>query len=72
MERKKACSQCFLGVKNVWTGSKIGVKTLEIKSAEINAGYKTNGPSPRASTQNAVNKRISDESAPNCHLLICR
>ena len=27
----------FLGVKNVWTGSKIGVKRLEIKSAEINA-----------------------------------
>ena len=27
----------FLGVKNVWTGSKIGVKILEIKSAEINA-----------------------------------
>ena len=26
----------FLGVKNVWTGSKIGVKVLEIKSAEIN------------------------------------
>ena len=26
----------FLGVKNVWTGSKIGVKILEIKSAEIN------------------------------------
>ena len=24
-------------VKNVWTGSKIGVKILEIKSAEINA-----------------------------------
>ena len=24
-----------LGVKNVWTGSKIGVKILEIKSAEI-------------------------------------
>ena len=27
----------FLGAKNVWTGSKIGVKILEIKSAEINA-----------------------------------
>ena len=27
----------FLGVKNVWTGSKVGVKILEIKSAEINA-----------------------------------
>ena len=27
----------FFGVKNVWTGSKIGVKILEIKSAEINA-----------------------------------
>ena len=27
----------FLGVKNVWTGSKIEVKILEIKSAEINA-----------------------------------
>ena len=27
----------FLGVKNVWTGSKIGVKILEIKSAEMNA-----------------------------------
>ena len=27
----------FLGVKNVWTGSKIGVKILEIKSGEINA-----------------------------------
>jgi len=37
MERKKASSQCFLGVKNVWTGSKTGVKILEIKSAEINA-----------------------------------
>ena len=37
MERKKACSLCFLGVKNIWTGSKIGVKILEIKSAEINA-----------------------------------
>ena len=37
MERKKACSYCFLGVKNVWTGSKIGVKILEIKSPEINA-----------------------------------
>ena len=24
-------------VKNVWTGSKIGVKILEINSAEINA-----------------------------------
>ena len=36
MERKKACS-CFLGVKNIWTDSKIGVKILEIKSAEINA-----------------------------------
>ena len=33
MERKKACSYCFLIVKNVWIGSKI----LEIKSAEINA-----------------------------------
>ena len=27
----------ILGLKNVWTGSKIGVKILEIKSAEINA-----------------------------------
>ena len=27
----------FLGVKNVWTSSKIEVKILEIKSAEINA-----------------------------------
>ena len=27
----------FLGVKNVWTGSKSGVKILEIKSAEMNA-----------------------------------
>ena len=26
----------FLGVKNVWIGSKIGVKMLEIKSAETN------------------------------------
>ena len=26
-----------LGVKNVWTASKIGVKILKIKSAEINA-----------------------------------
>ena len=26
-------------VKNVWTGSKIGVKILEIKSAEINAAF---------------------------------
>ena len=37
MERKKACSKCFLRVKNVWTGSKMRVKVLEIKSAEINA-----------------------------------
>ena len=37
MERKKACSKCFLGVKNVWTGSKIELKILEIKRAEINA-----------------------------------
>ena len=38
MERKKAYSlKCFLGVKNVWTASKIGVKILEVKSAEINA-----------------------------------
>ena len=34
IERKKAC---FLAVKNVGTGSKIGVKILVIKSAEINA-----------------------------------
>ena len=27
----------FLGVNNVWTGSKIGVKILGINSAEINA-----------------------------------
>ena len=27
----------FLGAKNVWTGSKIGVKILESKSAEMNA-----------------------------------
>ena len=27
----------FLGVKNLWTGSKIGLKILEIKSTEINA-----------------------------------
>ena len=32
METKKA-----LGFKNVWTGSKIRVKILEMKSAEINA-----------------------------------
>ena len=37
MVRKKACSSCFLGVKNVWTGSKIGVKILEIKNAKLNA-----------------------------------
>ena len=47
MEREKACSQCFLGVKNVWTGSKTGLKywklterklTLHlINVAEINA-----------------------------------
>ena len=36
MKRKKVCSKCFLGVKNVWTDSKVGVKILEIKSAEIN------------------------------------
>ena len=36
MERKEACSLCFLGVKNIWTGSKIGVEILEIKSVEIN------------------------------------
>ena len=39
MERTKACS-LFLGVKNVWTGSKIGVKILEITSADINAALK--------------------------------
>ena len=27
----------IVGVKNVWTGSKIGVKILEIESEEINA-----------------------------------
>ena len=27
----------FIRCKNVWTGSKIGVKILEIKNAEINA-----------------------------------
>ena len=27
----------FLGVKKVWTGSKIEVKILEIKNAEIDA-----------------------------------
>ena len=38
MERKKAfVFNVFLGVKNAWTGSKIGVKILEIKRAEINA-----------------------------------
>ena len=36
MERKKA----RVGVMNVWTGFKIGVKILEIKSAEINAALK--------------------------------
>ena len=35
MERKKACSLCFLGVKNVWTGFKTVVKILEIKGAEM-------------------------------------
>ena len=30
----------FLGVKNVWTGFKIGVKILEITSADINAALK--------------------------------
>ena len=40
MKRKKACSSCFLGVKNVRTGCKIGDKILEIKSAEINAQQK--------------------------------
>ena len=29
----------FLSVKIVWTGSKIGVKIPEIKSAEINAAF---------------------------------
>ena len=29
----------FLSVKNVWAGSKIGLKILEIKSAEINAAF---------------------------------
>ena len=37
MERKKLVVNVFLGVKNVWTGSKIGVKILEIESTEINA-----------------------------------
>ena len=37
MERKRLVGNVFLGVKNVWTGSKIGVKILEIKSAEISA-----------------------------------
>ena len=38
MERKKACTVLNV-VKNVCTGSKIGVKILEIKSAEINAAF---------------------------------
>ena len=29
----------FSSVKNVWTGRKIGVKILEIKSTEINAAF---------------------------------
>ena len=37
MERKKLVVNVKLGVKKVWTGFKIGVKILEIKSAEINA-----------------------------------
>ena len=36
-KERKLVVNVFLGVKNVWTGSKIGVKILEIKSAEINA-----------------------------------
>ena len=41
METKKACTvvNVFSSVKNVWTGSKIGAKILEIKSAEINAAF---------------------------------
>ena len=35
-KERKLVVNVFLGVKNVWTGSKIGVKKLEIKSAEIN------------------------------------
>ena len=35
--KKESLWLMFLGVKNVWTGSKIGVKIMEIKSAEINA-----------------------------------
>ena len=38
---------------------------------ELKAGYKTNRPSPRAFTRSAINSRIIDEFAPNCHQLIC-
>ena len=39
---------------------------------ELKAGFKTNGPSPCAFKRSAINSRIIDESAPNCHRLICR
>ena len=42
MERKKAgtvVNVFTVSVKNDWTGFKIGVKILEIKSAEINAAF---------------------------------
>ena len=48
------------------------VNALNRLQEELKAGYKINGPSPRASTRSAINFRIIDKSAPNCHRLICR
>ena len=38
----------------------------------IKCWLQKNGPSPRASTRSAINLRLIDFSAPNCHWLICR
>ena len=38
MERKKACSQCFLGVKNVWTPGqvpKLGLKYWKLRARKL-------------------------------------
>ena len=37
VERKKASSQCFLGVKNVWSGQvpKLGLKYWKLKALKL-------------------------------------
>ena len=38
MERKKACSQCFLGVKNVWTPGQVpelGLKNRKLRARKL-------------------------------------